>query len=289
MAMFENLKKGWAIGKATRKLVFEDKDLFMYPLVSAFAVVLEVVAIFLLSAPLLNNPALQYYYLLPLFAVYVAVTFTSTYIILAMFIAFRSFASGRKISFRDAFSQVKSYATLILEWSVFYSIVLIAVRMLESRLRGITGLLLGATVSIAIGLSTLFVVPVILEDKLGPIAALKSSASFIIKNFGQSFGGLVYADLYSLAIVAVGILTIFAGLASALMVNFLFGAVIGIVGILILVIGVMIGYLLSNLFKLILYDFIKYNRIPNGFTKDMLKSSTKTRKSKINGSASGNI
>ena len=287
--MFENLKKGWAIGKATRKLVFEDRDLFMYPLVSALAVVLEVVAIFLPSALFLNNPALQYYNLLSLFAVYMVVTFTSTYIIMAMFIAFRSFISGKKISFGEAFSQVKPYAALILEWSIFYSIVLIAVRILESRLRGIAGLFLGAALSIALSLSTLFVVPVILDEKLGPIAALKSSASFIIKNFGQSFGGLIYADLYSLAIAAVGILIVFAGLASALFVNFFLGVVIGIVGFSVFVIGIMIGYLLSNLFKLILYDFIKYDRIPKGFTGDMLKSSTRTKNSKMNGFVPGNI
>lgn len=100
---------------------------------------------------------------------------------MAMFIAFRSVTAGNKITMSQAFSQVKPYTKLVIEWSLFYSVIIMIIRLIESRMRGISGIILGAVLSMAIGFATIFVVPVILDEKLTPIKAMKRSASFIIK------------------------------------------------------------------------------------------------------------
>lgn len=64
--MFQNIKRGWEIGKATRKLVFQEKNLMIYPIISGIAVLAEILAIFIPSL-LLIGTSLQYYYILPLF------------------------------------------------------------------------------------------------------------------------------------------------------------------------------------------------------------------------------
>jgi len=187
--MLSNIKKGWELGKATRKLVFKDKKLMIFPLVAAIAVIAEIIAILLPSALfLVANSNSFYYFILVLLLFYFVVTFTSTYIIMAMFIGFRSFSNKQPIGFKDAFKQVRPYTKLITEWSLFYAVIIVGIRLLESRIRGIAGIILGAAVAFAIGIATLFVVPVILDKKLGPIKALKESSSFILKTSAKPLG-----------------------------------------------------------------------------------------------------
>jgi len=276
--MFSNLKNGWALGKATRKLVFQDKRLMIFPLVAAVAVIAEMVAILLPSTLFLAvNSNSFYYFILALILFYFVVTFTSTYIIMAMFIGFRSFSNKQPIGFKDAFKQVRPYTKLIAEWSLFYAVIIVGIRLLESRIRGIAGIILGAAVAFAIGIATLFVVPVILDKKLSPIKALKESSSFIIKNFGKTFGGLAYVDLYGLAIILLGVLALIAGFFLVSF-NLIIGAAVILIGIGIAAIGGMITSMLSNIFRLIMYDFLSYGTIPEGFTPDMLKNAVKQKR-----------
>ena len=275
--MFSNLKKGWALGKATRKLVFKDKKLIVFPLVAAIAVIFEIIAILLPSTLFLMVYSNSfYYYILILLLFYFIVTFTSTYVIMAMFIGFRGFSKGQKIGFMDTFKQVKPYTKLIAEWSLFYAVIIVGIRLLESRMRGIAGMIFGAAIAFAIGIATLFVVPVILDKKLSPIKAIKESSSFIIKNFGKAFGGLAYVDLYGLAIIFLGILLAVAGFF-LISLSLFAGAAILMVGIGIIAIGAMITSMLSNIFRLIIYDFVSYGKVPEGFTADMLKNAVKKK------------
>ncbi|MCL4397063.1 DUF6159 family protein [Candidatus Parvarchaeota archaeon] len=275
--MFSNIKNGWTMGKATRRLVFKDRKLMIFPLVSGLAVIAEILAILLPSALFLMNYSNSlYYYILVLILFYFVVTFTSTYVIMAMFIAFRAFSSGKEIGFKEAFTQVKPYSKLIAEWSLFYAVIIVGIRILESRIRGIAGIIFGAAVAFAIGIATIFVVPVILDKKLSPIKALKESSSFIIKNFGKTFGGLIYTDLYGFAIILLGAVLLISGLVLT-SINLFLGAVIMLLGIGTIAFGAIITSMLSNIFRLIMFDFATYGRVPEGFTADMLKNAVKQK------------
>ena len=276
--MFSNIKNGWAMGKATRKLVFKDKKLMVFPIISGLAVIAEILAILLPSAIFLMNYQNSLYYYIPILILfYFVVTFTSTYIIMAMFIGFRAFSSGKEIGFKEAFKEVKPYSKLIAEWSLFYAVVIVGIRLLESRMRGIAGMIFGAAVAFAIGIATIFVVPVILDKKLGPIKALKESSSFIIKNFGKTFGGLAYTDLYGFAIILLGVIALVAGLF-LISINVIIGVEVILLGVGVIAIGAIITSMLSNIFRLIMFDFVNYGKVPEGFTADMLKNAVKQKR-----------
>ncbi len=275
--MFSNVGTGWEIGKATRNLVFKDKRLIVFPFLATVAVIAEMIAIFLPSTAFLmtySNPF--YYFILVLLLFYFVVTFTSTYITIAMFISFRAFSNGQKIGFIDTFKRVKPYIKLIVEWSLFYSIVIVGIRLLESRFKGIASLIFGAIVSFTIALATLFVAPVILDKKLGPIKALKESSAFILKNFGKTFGGIAYTELYGFGIILIGVVIAIIGLVSIYL-NLIIAIAIILAGIGIAVIGGMIMAMLSNILRLIIYDFLTYGTLPNGFTSDMLRDVVKQK------------
>ena len=116
----------------------------------------------------------------------------------------------------------------------------------------------------------------ILDKKLSPIKALKESSSFIIKNFGKAFGGLIYTDLYGFAIILLGVVLLISGLVLT-SINLFLGAVIILLGIGTIAFGAIITSMLSNIFRLIMFDFATYGKVPEGFTADMLKNAVKQK------------
>jgi len=60
--------------------------------------------------------------------------------------------------------------------------------------------------------------------------------------------------------------------------NLIIGAAVILIGIGIAAIGGMITSMLSNIFRLIMYDFLSYGTIPEGFTPDMLKNAVKQKR-----------
>lgn len=274
--MFENVKQGWALGKQVRKLVFSDHDLVLYPILSAVMVFAEMTAIFLsffiFTGFSVNANGIGY--IISLFLFYLISTFTSTYILMALLLAFRAYASGHKISMGDAFSQTRQYAKLILEWAIFFSIVLLIVRLIEQRLGAIGRLIFGLAAGIAIGIATVFVVPVIMDNRVGPIKAIKLSAEFFVRNFGKTFGGFIYSDLYNLMFIASGIVLIIVG-AFAAGISIVLGMAVIVFGFILLVFGIMMNFLTLNVFKLMLYDYVNGKGLPSGISEDLMRNAVK--------------
>lgn len=279
--MFENVKAGWALGKQVRKLVFSDRGLIIYPILSAVVVFAEMLLIFLsffLTIPFTYSQGPGAIYILALFIFYLASTFTSTYILVALLLAFRAYASGKRISMGEAFSQTRQYAKLILEWAIFYSVVIMVVRLIEQRLGAIGRIIFGLASGVAIGIATIFVIPVIIDNRVGPIHAMKQSAEFFLKNFGKTFGGLVYSDLYNLMFIAGGIAIIIMG-ALALSASAILGVAVATLGVVLFVFGMIMNFLTTNVFKLILFEYMNGKGLPNGISEELMKQSIqKSRK-----------
>ncbi|MDE1811111.1 MAG: hypothetical protein KGH66_03655 [Candidatus Micrarchaeota archaeon] len=271
--MFENISNGWKMGSQVRRLIFKDKALFTYPILSAL---ISVVVAALLFIPMFFAPSWGVAtYVAVLFVYYILVTFISTYMLVAMLLSFRAYAKGQKISMSEALSQTKQYTVQIFEWAVFYSIIMMLLRALESRARGIGGLLISAFASIAISIAILFVVPVIIDQKAGPIKAIEGSVKFIKDNFGATFGGLAFSELYSLIFTLGGIALIVIGAVSGI--NAVFIPLLA-VGVVLFVIGVLFGFTISNVFRLILYDYKLTGKLPEGIDASLIKGAITQKK-----------
>lgn len=276
--MFENLKNGWKLGSATRKLIFKDKQLMLYPVLSLLITIVLMAAIFLpivFFSATLSSPL----FILGLILFYIVVSFVSTYVLMALLIAFRSYTKGKEISIGEAMHLTRPYTVQIIEWALFYTMLVMVLRLVESRFGGIGRLVIGSIGSLAIAAATLFAVPVILDKKVGPITAVKESSQMLIHHFGNTFGGIVYADLYSMIFTLPGILIIVAAvfIASSSPIGLL--VILGGIGVALVAFGSVINYTTSNAFKLILYDYTNGKGLPEGFTKDMMQSAIKRKQS----------
>ena len=301
--MFESLRAGWKLSSAVRKQVFKDKALLSYMVLSAVVILLEAAVIFgsfiFAYAPSIaasanvasasTSPVITLAFIGALLLFYVASSFTSAYVLLALFIAFRSYAAGNKISLSSALVQARGYSKLLLEWALFYSIIILVLRILESRLRGIGAAVVGILAGVALSIGVMFALPVIYEKRVGPIKAMKASATTFVEHFGSSVGGIAYSDLYGLLFILIGILafiislSLSAGLAGSANANAGFAAILPlIVGFFVMIIFIVLGATIasttSNIFKLLLYDYASGKGLPEWIDENLVIKAVRYKK-----------
>ena len=306
--MFDNfingIKNGFKVANATRKLVFKDKQLFAFPVISAVISVIAVVIIlaagfavyFAGNFQSLSNSANIALFIVFMIIVYFVVFLISTYFTMAMLIAFRAYSQGKKISIGAALGSTSPYMALIVQWSLFYTIIATIIRFVEGLISaalsryGITGRIISSLLTGGINLTlaaiTTFALPVILDEKTGPIQTIKESTSFIMKNFGDTFGGLFFAEIFEIALILIGFGLIFIGIlpfilgssASAGTATIIFTIAFVSLGFIVIIIGVLFRYVLFNCFKLIVYDYKTRKKLPKGFDAKLIEASIKKKR-----------
>ena len=291
------LKNGFKVANATRKLVFKDKQLFMYPILAAIIAIVAAIAIitgalgvyFGTGLHAQHNAAIAMF-IITLIILYIVVFFTSTYLTIAMLIAFREYTGGKRITIGDALGRARPYTKLIVEWTIFYTIIATIIQIIEGAIRSalsrygiggnvVSGVLTGS-ISLGLAAATAFALPVIIDEKKGPIETIKLSVGFIMKNFGDTFGGLVFAEIFQIVFLLIGLGLIVLGLFAFGILTLAIALVV--LGVLVIIAGVLLRYVLFNCFKLIVYDYKTRKKLPKGFDPKLIDGSIK-RKGKPSG------
>ncbi len=277
---FRNIRKGWEMGKAVRRIVMRDKSLMFYPIVAVILSIISFLIIFgigLISAFIISDSNISNFsfYAIVIFSIfiaYISIEFVFIYVNIALLIAFKNFIKNKKIRMWDSFKVAKKYKKNILKWAIFYSILIMILNVIESRFGGVAQIIIGFIGSFAISVATFFVVPVILEKNIGPISAIKESINIIYHKFGQTFGGIAFIDLYSFIFVIIGIAIIFGSLIllGSIFVMLLISIIIGSI---FLIYGLIYGATLRNIFKLIIYDYANGKQLPKEINEQTLLNS----------------
>lgn len=280
--MFERMRSGWRLAKQVRKSVSKDRSLYIFPVLSGIVGVLLFAVTFaslFITIPTNTNGSHTFLYVGGFILAYVIVGFSSTYFLVAMLIAYRAYSSSSPIGMGEAFSRAWAYKVQILEWALFYTILVMILRVIESRFRGIVQLAIGVVGSFMIAIATFFAIPAILAEKLGPIKAVEKSVGTIRSNFGMTFGGVTYVDIYTLGFILGGF---FLFIISLVFLVGITGAFLGIVlaatGIVIMAFGIILNYTYMNVLKLILFDYLNGGGLPDGFNENDIKNSIRKRR-----------
>ncbi len=302
--MFERLRNGWRLSSQVRKKIFSDKALLYYSILSAIIIIVEASAIFgsfisinigTLSSTSSSSSsgfsnAQTGELIVLLFLFYVVSSFTSAYMLMALYIAFKSYSNGVKIGIGQALSQASSYVGVLLEWAVFYSIVIMLIRMLEARFRGVAGALFGFLASATLSIGLMFAFPVIYEQKTGPVTAMKLSAKTFISHFGSSVGGIAYSDLYGIMIILLGVVIFIAMIGVAAVVpSISLGAVLaGVAALIIFIVaGAVIASTTSSVFRLVLYDYASGRGLPDWLDENLVKNALVAKRGSSRGGSMG--
>ena len=222
--MFEKLSTSWELVKASAAVLRADKELLLFPVISAVLSMLVVVT-FAVPAILAGVfasgvadgagvPAAGYAAVLLFYVVqYFVIFFCNTALVGAALIRLRGGDPTVADGFRIAASRIHS----ILGYALIAATVGMVLRAISER-SGLLGRLVVGLVGLAWNLATFLVVPVLVVEDVGPIEAIRRSASYLKQTWGEQIVGnigmgLVFG-LLSLGTLAGGVLLILAAAAT---------------------------------------------------------------------------
>jgi hypothetical protein len=125
--------------------------------------------------------------------VYLA-TLVATYFAVALAAAAAEVLDGREATVRAATAVASQNLGAIAGWALVLTTVNLLIQLLRGR-AGILGSLLLGAATIAWGLATFLVVPILALEGLGPLAALDRSASLFRQKWGEQLVGAVSIGL----------------------------------------------------------------------------------------------
>ena len=192
--MFERLSRSWGLIKATAGVLAKDKELLVFPLLSA-ACTLLVAAAFLLPALGLGaldglgaggGVSFAAYLLAFLFylAQYFVIFFFNTALVGAAMIRLE----GGDPTLRDGLRIASGKLVPILGYAAIAATVGMLLRAVQER-AGFIGKLVSGALGVAWTLASFLVVPVLVARDIGPIDAVKESALLLKKTWGENLIG----------------------------------------------------------------------------------------------------
>lgn len=258
--MFQKLSNSWELVKASAKVLQADKELVVFPLLSFGAFLLTLVVFFVPMAAFgfgaeMGSDTMKVVGSVVGFAFYFVTTFVMIFFNSALVGAALIRLEGGDPTVADGLRIARQHLGAIAAWSLLAATVGMILKVARERAGWLGRLLLGI-IGIAWNLATFLVVPVLVTKNLGPIDALKESASLLKKTWGEQIAGnvgigAVFAIafvVYSLIAVPIIVLAASAG-SGALIVAAIACVVLGY-GVLIL-----LSTTLSGIYSAALYRF----------------------------------
>ena len=291
MGVFE---RSWNITKLSFDVINKDRELLLFPVLAGIFSLLFIVAILVptIVVSLLKGAGAQAFggleYLL-LFVTYLVLAFVATFFNVCVVYTAKKRFEGGNATFGESISFALSRVHLILMWSLLAATVGIILRAIDRSAEKAGG---GARVVLKIMTSllgmmwsiiTIFVVPAMVYNNLGPVDAIKKSVQVLRKTWGESlvrhFGlGLVQFIFIIIGIViAIPLFILLAMLGPA-------GVVAGIGIFVVYFLGVFLVFGLANtVFNTALYAYADTGKIPSGYSEDIMKGAFEERKESFMG------
>jgi len=193
MSFFDRLSNGWTLAMNSFKVLKENKELIIFPVLSGISLVL-IMGSFVLVFLSANGWSFEnaedsgtignYLYL---FLFYLVNYFIVVFFNMALIHCTRLYFRGEEVSINAGLRFSLSRIGTIFSWSVFAAIVGTILRIIQEE-SGIIGKIITGIIGIVWNIATFFVIPVIAYEDLGPIAAFKRSSQLMKQKWGESLG-----------------------------------------------------------------------------------------------------
>jgi hypothetical protein len=186
----ERMRRGWQLTKASLRVVKQDKHLLVFPVLSGIGFILAL-SMFagLFHFVGATDQASQLFYV---FAWYFVSYFIVIYFNTALVIAVMERLDGRTPTLGVGLSGANSRIGQILGWTLLAATVGLLLQILRNMARdqrNPIGQILASLAGVAWSVITYFVIPVIVVNRMGPIAAVKESARTMRRTWGESLAG----------------------------------------------------------------------------------------------------
>ncbi len=269
--------RGLSLGWKSWQVIRSDRSLLALPALQILLQAIAVAAILVPIGDVAYQDSSRYVFLIGIAAVVFPVNFLATFVGVAFVFVVRGRLEGRTVCLGEALRFAGSRIDVITWWAILSTAVTVAIQALE-RVRGgaiaarIAGWLIGA----AWGLATLFVVPALASERIGPIGAAKKSVHVVKQKWGEGIVGStaigIAFGLWTIPVIIVGAMG-WVTFSSA-----------PATGTILMAIAVA-GYLLisaaeaavDGVFRFVLFDYAENGTIHGPFTQADLDSGLKSR------------
>lgn len=189
--MIEKFKRSWSLVKASASVLQADKELMIFPVFSSIAFVLAGAVFFvplLFLSPEGGGGTWEMLGYAALFLYYFVTTFIMVFFNSALVGAALIRLDGGDPTVADGLRIARERIGLIAQWSLLAATVGMLLRAAKER-AGFIGDMVISMIGIGWNLATFLIVPVLVTRNLGPIDALKESASLLKKTWGEQIVG----------------------------------------------------------------------------------------------------
>ena len=270
--------RSWELVKQSFTILRSDKQLMLFPVLSAVSCFVVTAAISTGGAFLLLparaaaiaagerfNPNQSPMFLLGMFTLYVVNYFVIVFFNVALVGVAHSRLMGGTWTFKDGLELAWERKGTILEWALVAATVGVLLRTLEERL-GLIGRLIMRIIGIAWTLACYFVVPVLAFEDLTPIDALKRSSKL--------FRGEKVIGGFSLSMVS--LVLMLPGIGLPMAAAFLAGINGMMVGLILMVLYFLVLSVfmsaVGGIFNAALYRYACFKQVPPAFSEELIAS-----------------
>ena len=286
--MFARIATGWDLVKQSLRVLRLDTELLLFPLVSGLAC-LAILASF--AVPLWNSPRFQgildegqmpndplAYLVLFLFYFlnYFVIVFFNSALVACAIIRFK----GENPTLGDGLRAATARFPQILAWALVSATIGLILRAIESRSEKV-GQLVARLLGMAWAVTTYFVVPVLVVEKVGPLQAVQRSLAVLRKTWGEALGANLSANMIFFVVALVGFLPLLGALAIGALGMSTASIVLAVIGFgLALVVIVLVALVSSALHAILLaalYLYATEGTVPNEFDDNLLEHAFERR------------
>ncbi|XYK80342.1 MAG: DUF6159 family protein [Labrenzia sp.] len=280
--MIEKLERALALGAACWKVLLLDKEMLLFPIMSALALALVIGSG---GWAIYTTPELQAFFQSifdseqpdqdPRFWALMFVFLFINYFIMIFFnaallgCALIRFAGGDP-TVMDGLSLSMRRLPQILLWALVTAFVGWVLQLLESRLKGLMRFfinLLGAGWAVA----TYFAVPILVVDGVGPVTAIKRSVQAVRKTWGEALVGHIGLGALNFLILIVAMPILMLGIFSFEQ-NPALGSGLATVGVTLILIGSVVVTTLSAILRAALYIYAVEGEMPLNFDSRLIRN-----------------
>ncbi len=279
--MFERIAAGWALTKQAVNVLRLDKELLLFPILSGVSCLVVLASFFIPSYALglFDGPSLaeradsqQGKILLGLlgFAFYFVNYFIMVFFNSALVGCSIIRLKGGDPTVSDGFATACSRLPQIAAWSAVAATVGVILKSFESRDNKLGQIIIGL-IGTAWTMLTFFVVPIIVIEQLGPIAAIKRSASLLKNTWGESVTSTFSLRLITFFVSLLGILPVWGGIALLWNGMATAGVALLLTGILILLGVSLVSSALNSIILAALYIYAVEGRTAENFDPELIQ------------------
>src|ERR1700710_769505 len=272
----KRIRRGWALTKKSWALLNGHRELVRFPLYGGIATIILGLVFLGPGAFALDQHTYGIGIPLVVIGIYV-LSVVGIYFSVGLAACADLIFRGQDATVGDGIAVANARFSQICGWAALSTAIALIIGLLENQ-GGALGDIAGRLIGTAWSLVTFLSVPVIAIEGTGPLETLKRSASIFKDKWGQQISGniAIGAAVFLIGVLP-AVLLIVAGVALWSSASFL-GALLVVIGALVLAIAMLVSRALSGVFGVALYRYALDGQAVGGFTSEELESAVRVKK-----------